>query len=120
MALQCTVFEMQPNWGHGSPPPCPSVIICTRDKQVGNAAALEWIRLLSYVWFCWSGDVPNATAMAIYSEQPSILLHCSGFLHWGQTRAPTRVTSALEEQRWGIATLHPEPEGTAQPFLGLQ
>lgn len=120
MALQCTVFETYPNWGHGSPPPCPGVIICTRDKWVGNAAALEQILLLSYVWFCCSGDVPNATAMAVCSEQTSILRRCSGFLHWGQARAPTRVTSVPEEQRWSNAALHPEPEGTSQPVLGLQ
>lgn len=87
-------FETWPNWGHGSPPPCPGVVLCTAAKWVGNAAASEQLRLLSHMGFCWSGDVPNAPTMATGLEQTSTLPLCFVFLRWGQTRAAMRVTSA--------------------------
>lgn len=38
----------------------------------------------------------------------------------GGSPLPQAAPLSCEEPRWGNATLPPEPEGTSQPFLGLQ
>lgn len=113
MALPCAVFETWPNRGHGSPPPCPSVVLCTGGKGWGMLLHRGRYGSWATCGFCWSGDVPNATPMAICSEQTSVLPLCFGFFHWGQTHPARRVTSApgcpTVLWRTTVGKCHPPP-----------